>query len=536
MDRRPPFESVPDAVATLVISRLVLRTYATTCRVSRRFRGLTRLPAAAPADVRIVFDSRAGGASCAAERAWVERMAPRAVSLDLRDQLSSSTADRDVVDHVRGLVARHALCAAVAKCARTLRLVGPFLHESNLWAQLRDAGVLTRLELHMPTSGSFAGRPIRLPDEIGEIASLRALTCSGRAVNALEVAAHQLARMSQLTELAATSVVHDYGGGGVTRPSFEKYAADMALKGNLRHLRLRDPIERDMAILADTVFRARLETLYLPADGRVSLRTSLRNSPETLLPALRRFETTWLSDPVAQLLARCAPNLVALELRPTTQWDAKLIVQAARIRHAYPYQRRVFGVIEPPAGAGLMRSLARHLPHLRELVLRRHHADLRPLSALTVLTKLVCCDFPRATTVGVQQTKQPNGRSSPAGGGTQWPDSLPALVEMRVMDITHETCRVANARRVANAPGRAALGVSVNVRRREMLYGRFPTLAYLRFTRVEDEPGADEGDGEENDDDRDPDRRDPENGFCELPPPPPAGLLLRRLPSPPQPP
>ena len=82
---RSRMDALPDAVTVLGISWLDRRTYARACRLSHRFRKLSRLPAAAPADVRVVLDARAGNATCVAATAWLLRMTPRTVALEFRD-------------------------------------------------------------------------------------------------------------------------------------------------------------------------------------------------------------------------------------------------------------------------------------------------------------------------------------------------------------------------------------------------------------------------------------------------------------------
>jgi hypothetical protein len=313
-------------------------------------------------------------------------------------------------------------------------------------------------------------------------------------------------------------------------------AAQLAKRGRLAHLRLQSSMVRDLRALATTPLGARLETLYVPASGRYSLAEEF---PATM-PALRRFETTWLSDSEMQMLAQRAPRLAALELRPLTQatfasrvegsdgtreiggggdgggngdggggggdeseeekeddsgddeaFGTSMMDTMARVYG----MRRATGIREPPAGSGLVRSLARHLTHLRELVLRRHHADLRPLTALAVLQTLVCCDRPRVA------------------DATKWPETMASLVDLRVIDITYDS------------PGASAVIVACrtrdleqkNAERRRLLCRRFPALQYLRFVRVEDEAVDDDGEPTDNDDRHDPVRCDQENGVAAVP-------------------
>jgi hypothetical protein len=564
-------------VTALAISWLDLDAYAKTCRVSRRFCGLTRLRATTPASVRFVLDTRRGTEQCTASEAalraataWIGRMAPQAMTLDLRDAAATATWFKvPAATRARRLAASDRLRATVAACARTLHLAGPFVHESLFWSQLERANVLAHLEIHVPLA-SHERR--QLPDAVLRIASLRSLTCSGGR-NALKVTSRQVAQLTQLTALDIYQVAYDRYGSSASHESglLIADARRLAHFGRLAHLRLRHSTKRDLRSLADTPLGARLETLALPSSNHYAFADTF----PAALPALRRFETSWLSDSDAHVLARSAPQLVALEIRPRTQRKsvvtvdtddgdadgdgggddeaeyggndtnddkgdgdetghenvsptleilheeddagdrpvavASLVVARKSVVELYD---QVIGISEPPAGAGLVRSLARHLPHLRELVLRRHHADLRPLSALATLTKLVCCDRPRIV------------------DATSWPAALPALVDLRVIDITHENSAAAAAAAAATTNRGGGDGKRSSPTggggggdgddtaqldgRRRFLFARFPALEYLRFVRAEDEAAAattDDTEAFENDDPYVPVRQDPENGF-----------------------
>jgi uncharacterized membrane protein YgcG len=518
--------------------------------VSRRFRKLTRQPAAAPADARVVLDARTGDATCLAATAWMRRMTPRAVALEYRDANAIDPAlIRPGSAECAGYRAGHELCAAVAKFARVLRLTGPFRRDSELWSQLAVAGVLTRLELHMPVAPSQEWHIAHLPDQVLRIASLRALVCTG-GWNAIAVTSRQVAELTQLAELQIACVEPE---GPVSVFTAERSHQGLAMSdanrlaqhGRLTHLRLRSSTERDMLALRGTGLGARLETLGVRATGRYTLDARL----PTAMPALRRFETTWLADNDARTLAQRAPRLVALEIRSTTQKMSVTTtdddeqgethygdeVDGAGSQTTF-WLRRVIGISEPPAGAGLMRSIARHMTHLRELVLRRHHGDLRALSALVVLETLVCCDRPFVP------------------GATKWPAALPALVDLRVIDISHGGDRDdgggggdhgggggdrgsgggggdrgdgggdrgdggSSTDREQRPHGGADKTRTTELWRRGFFRKRFPALAYLRFVRAEDEVGLDDGKEREADDVFDPVRRDPENGFRPAKPP-----------------
>jgi hypothetical protein len=498
----PTLTDAPDAMLTYAVSWLDWRSYLQTCRVSRRLRRLTQLRAATPALVHLeppICGADEGGLIGTAAAAWLKRAAPATVTFDLR----RATATGALGDRWRD-AAVAAWPSAVTAFARTLRLVGPVVRNSMLWVHLALSVTLTHLELRVTTASDQRAYQ-KLPNAVTCIASLRSLTCSGGR-NALTVDSRQIALLTQLTALDITRVAHDHYARG------ERYhdgliASDakyLGVHGRLRHLRLQHATERDLLALGSTALGARLETLRVPATDQYRW---LEAFPATM-PALRRFETTWLSDAHAEMLAKRAPALVALEIRPFTQRvtidagndddddddDEDTMDRATRI---------VIGWLEPIAGSGMLRSLARHLPHLRELVLRRHHADLRPLSRLVALTSLDCCDRPCVSRA------------------TRWPESLPALVELRVIDITHGTVTVTVEATTAPPPTKSETceektGSKRNRDRRRRLRRRFPTLAYLRFVRAEDEAQGDDCDDDDsvlNDDEYDPVRRDPENGY-----------------------
>ena len=508
----PTLAAVPDAVLTHAISWLDWNSYRRTCRLSQRFRRLSRLPAATPALVSLeppAPDEDENGAIRTAAVAWIKRASPATVALDLHRASGGGSGGGDLLADVN--IARWS--TAVTPRARTLRLVGPVkARRFTPWAALALSTTLVHLELCV-TVASHERMYQRLPDEVCEIVSLRSLKCSGGR-NALTVDSRQVAQLTQLTSLDITRVAHDHYARG------ERYhdgliladARHVAACGQLRHLRLQHAAERDLVTLGSTELGARIETLRLPATDRYKWTAAF---PATL-PALLRVETTWLSDAHAEMLAARAPALVALELRPLTQRVTLDVVvdeedgkegerdsdadddddgEKEETEATGGATRVAIGVYEPAAGLGLMCSLARHLPHLRELVMLRHHADLRPLSALTLLAHLVCCDRPRL----------PNA--------TRWPAALPALVELRVVDITRGDKSVVTARGAASLADEERRNKAT---RRRQLIVRFPRLEYLRFVRIEDEVrGGDDcdEDGVLNDDSFDPVRRDPGNGF-----------------------
>lgn len=508
-----PIDAIPDAVLAHVVSWLDLRSYMKMCIVSRHFARLTRLSTTTPFHVSFVANggsdnntnnnnnnSNTRSNYSIGVTAWLKRMKPFSVEIDL-----TAWENPDFHTHMGVEVS--------ATFVRTLCMTGIPPQDPWFWFHMNHAGKLTHLELKLPPRASQTGMERRshrnLPDEVLTIKSLRSLTCK------LMVTSKQIAQLTHLTALDIDRVAHDRYARGEQRYEdglVKEDAKQLADSGHLLHLCMDRWTERDFRALCHISLSERLQTLRIVASERYTLSQCL----PTLLPSLRHFETTWLSDSNAKKLAECAPQLQSLEVRPVSQQryidvnvysdddeeeeeeenegedddnttdhsgsSSSIVVTTKCVK-----RHEVKGILEPLAGLGLIKSISRHLYKLRQLVLRRHHADLRPLSALEFLNSLVCCDRPY-----IQDA-------------TQWPNSLVSLRELRVIDITYAMIGENDTNRHADDSRNTTL-------RRTLLCTRFPTLAYLSFVSVEDESVNDIGTCA-NDDIYDPIRRDPNNGY-----------------------